>query len=161
MNTGNYKNQKATSPTPPKEGLKKQIPGYITANPLNYNFIKQIRKELKDNPTDAENTLWEVLKNKKTGHKIRRQHIIDNFIADFVCLPKKIVIEVDGKIHYFQKDYDSMRNARFNELGFTTIRYKNHEVLSNTFEIFLNIKQIVDNTIDPNSPPLEGLGEVY
>jgi len=151
---------KATSPTPPKEGLEKQGPGYITANPLSYSIIKMIRRELKENPTEAEKLMWEYLKNKQTGHKIRRQHIIDNFIADFVCLPKKLIIEVDGKIHDFQKEYDSMRNERFSVLGYKTIRFTNKEVKSKTYEVFLRIKQILGQTDEQNSPPLEGLGEV-
>ena len=151
---------KATSPTPPKEGLEKQKPGYITANALSYSIIKVIRRELKENPTEAEKLMWEYLKNKQTGHKIRRQHIIDNFIADFVCLPKKLIIEVDGKIHDFQKEYDSMRNARFSVLGYKTKRFTNKEVKSKTYEVFLRIKQILDQTDEQNSPPLEGLGEV-
>jgi very-short-patch-repair endonuclease len=61
-------------------------PGYITANPKNYLLIKEIRDGLKNNPTQAEKQLWLYLKNKKTGYKIRRQHIIDDFIVDFVCL---------------------------------------------------------------------------
>lgn len=152
--------QKTTSPTPPKEGLEKQKPGYVTANPLSYNIIKQIRDELKKNPTEAEIIIWEYLKNKNTGYKIRRQHIIDNFIADFVCLPKKLVIEIDGKIHQFQKEYDQMRTERFKELDFTVIRFTNEEVKKYPYEIFLQIKQILENIVDPNSPPLEGLGEV-
>lgn len=43
-----------------------------------------MRDSLKDNPTEAEKVMWEYLRNKKTGHKIRRQHIIDDFITDFV-----------------------------------------------------------------------------
>lgn len=160
MNFDNSSTYKATSPTPSKEGLEKQKPGYVTANPLSYSIIKMLRKELKENPTEAEKLLWEYLKNKQTDHKIRRQHIIDNFIADFVCLPKKLVIEVDGKIHDFQKEYDLMRNARFTELGYTTIRFTNIEVKSKTYEVFLKIKQTLDQTEEPNSPPLEGLGEV-
>ena len=119
-----------------------------------------IRRELKENPTAAEKLMWEYLKNKQTGHKIRRQHIIDNFIADFVCLPKKLIIEVDGKIHDFQKEYDSMRNERFSVLGYKTIRFTNKEVKSKTYEVFLRIKQILGQTDEQNSPPLEGLGEV-
>ena len=46
--------------------------------------------------------MWKYLQNKKTGFKIRRQHVIDNFIVDFVCLPTKLVIEIDGKIHLEQ-----------------------------------------------------------
>ncbi len=151
---------KATSPTPPKEGLEKQKPGYITANPLSYNIIKQIRDELKKNHTEAETIIWEYLKNKKTGYKIRRQHIVDNFIADFICLPKKLIIEIDGKIHKFQKEYDQMRTERFKELKFTIIRFTNEEVKENPNEVFLQINQILENSVDPDSPPLEGLGEV-
>nr|WP_199200165.1 DUF559 domain-containing protein [Adhaeribacter arboris] len=104
-----------TSPTPPKEGLLEEASlsgrlgkitnemknpnsppsvglgeaGYITANPLTYKLIKEMRDALKDNPTEAEKVIWEYLRNKKTGYKIRRQHIIDDFIMDFVCLRKK------------------------------------------------------------------------
>ena len=151
---------KATSPTPPKEGLEKQKPGYITANPLSYNIIKQIRDELKKNPTEAEIIIWEYLKNKKTGHKIRRQHIVDNFIADFICLPKKLIIEIDGKIHKFQKEYDQMRTERLTELGFQIIRFTNDEVKTDPIKVYTQIKQILNNLIDPDSPPLEGPGEV-
>lgn len=151
---------KATSPTPQKEGLEKQKPGYITANPLNYNIIKQIRDELKKNPTEAEIIIWEYLKNKKTDYKIRRQHIVDNFIADFICLPKKLVIEIDGKIHKFQKEYDQMRTERLTELGFQIIRFTNDEVKEDPMKVYTQIKQILNNLIDPDSPPLEGPGEV-
>ena len=151
---------KTTSPTPPKEGLEKQKPGYITANPLSYNIIKEIRENLKKNPTEAENIIWEYLRNKKTGHKIRRQHIIDNFIADFVCLPLKVVIEIDGRIHKFQKEYDQMRTARFHELGYKIVRFSNEEVLTNPELVYLKIKKILDGEEIIISPPLDGLGEV-
>ena len=151
---------KTTSPTPPKEGLEKQKPGYITANPLSYNVIKEIRENLKKNPTEAENIIWEYLRNKKTGHKIRRQHIIDNFIADFVCLPLKVVIEIDGRIHQFQKEYDHMRTLRFTELGYSIVRFSNKEVLTNPELVYLKIKKILDGEEIIISPPLDGLGEV-
>ena len=160
MNSDSGITQKATSPTPPKEGLEKQKPGYITSNPLSYITIKQIRDELKKNPTEAEIIIWEYLKNKKTGLKIRRQHIVDNFIADFIWLPKKLVIEIDGKIHKFQKEYDQMRTERLTELGFKIIRFTNEVVKAKPNEVFSQIKHVLDDTVDPNSPPLEGLGEV-
>jgi hypothetical protein len=77
-----FKTEK-TSLTPPKEGLSQ--PGYITANAKNYLLIKEMRDNLKNNPTEAEKVMWEYLRNKKTGYKIRRQHIIDDFITDFVA----------------------------------------------------------------------------
>ena len=72
---------------------------YNTADPYIYQFIKDARKDLKQNPTAAEKILQDYLRNGKTGNKIRRQHVIDKYIVDFVCLTKKLVIEVDGMIH--------------------------------------------------------------
>jgi len=154
-----------TSPTPSKEGLSQ--PGYITANPKNYGFIKDMRDSLKENPTEAENVMWEYLRNKKTGYKIRRQHIIDNFITDFVCLIKKVVIEIDGKIHLQQKEYDALRTERLNELEYEVIRFSNEEVFANPEKVALKIKGKLDEKPDIQdneeaiSPPLEGQGEVF
>ena len=123
-------------------------PGYITANPKNYLLIKEIRDSLKNNPTQAEKLLWLYLKNKKTGYKIRRQHIIDDFIVDFVCLNKKVVIEVDGKIHLNQKEYDELRTARLNELEFRVIRFENEEVFLNQDKVANQIKFILESIQD-------------
>ena len=158
-----FTNEK-TSPTPPMEGLSK--PGYITANPLNYLLIKEMRDNLKNNPTEAEKVIWEFLRNKKTGYKIRRQHIIDDFITDFVCLSKKVVIEIDGKIHLQQKEYDELRTARLNELEYEVIRFTNEELFANPELVALKIKEKLDNKInlqsdnDAISPPSEESGEV-
>ncbi|MEK7718583.1 MAG: endonuclease domain-containing protein [Bacteroidota bacterium] len=123
---------------------EEQIPGYITANPYTYHFIKEIRDRLKEQPTKEENLLWLFLRNKKTGYKIRRQHIIDNFITDFVCIGKKLVIEIDGKIHLKQKDYDRHRTMQLNELGFEVIRFTNEEVLENPELVANRIREILD-----------------
>jgi very-short-patch-repair endonuclease len=125
-----------------------------------------MRDSLKNNPTDAEKLIWEYLRNKKTGHKIRRQHIIDDFITDFVCLSKKVVIEIDGKIHLNQKEYDVLRTLRLNELGYDVIRFTNEEVFANPQFVFSRIKENLDSKSDQQSdedaisPPLEGQGEV-
>jgi len=123
-------------------------PGYITANPKNYLLIKEIRDSLKNNPTQAEKLLWLYLKNKKTGYKIRRQHIIDDFIVDFVCLNKKVVIEVDGKIHLNQKEYDELRTTRLNELEFKVIRFENEEVFLNPEKVANQIKLVLESIQD-------------
>ncbi|HNW51125.1 MAG TPA: DUF559 domain-containing protein, partial [Prolixibacteraceae bacterium] len=162
-----------TSPTPPKEGLNSSPlgrlggAGYITANPKNYGLIKEMRDYLKENPTEAEKVMWEYLRNKKTGYKIRRQHIIDDFITDFVCLSKKVVIEIDGKIHLQQKEYDELRTARLNELEYEVIRFTNEEVFANPEMVALKIKEKLESKADllsdedAVSPPLEGAGEVF
>ena len=144
--------------------------GYITANPAHYKFIKEMRDVLKDNPTEAEKVIWEYLRNKKTGHKIRRQHIIDDFITDFVCLRKKVVIEIDGKIHLKQKEYDALRTAMLNESGYEVVRFRNEEVFANPQSVADKIKGLLDNIKDkaadatpvfdpaPTLPPIGGEG---
>ena len=121
---------------------------YITANPKNYILIKEMRDVLKGNPTEAEKVIWGYFNNKKTGFKIRRQHIIDDFITDFVCLSKKIVIEIDGKIHLHQKEYDELRTVCLNELGFRVIRFTNEEVFANPELVAQRTKEILQSIHD-------------
>jgi len=127
-------------------------PGYITANPYTYPIIKDYRKDLKDHQTEAEYVLWEYLRDKKTGHKIRRQHVIGNFITDFACLSKKVIIEIDGKIHNFQIEQDEQRTIRLNKLGYEVIRFTNAEVLNSPYQVAQKIKAFLNNRPDSTSP---------
>ena len=62
--------------------------------------IFQKAAQLRENPTKAELTFWNELKDsKRIGAKFRRQHPIDIFITDFYCHPLKLVIEIDGGYH--------------------------------------------------------------
>lgn len=87
---------------------------WLTASSENYPFIKEFRYELKKNLTEEELILWEFLRNRKIGHKIRRQHIVEHYIADFVCIKKRLIIEVDGKIHLKRKQEDRFRTISLN-----------------------------------------------
>ena len=132
---------------PDSLGIKK-LPGFITADLQSYKYVKDFRENLKKNPTDAEELIWELLRNKKTGHKIRRQHIIDNFIVDFVCLRKKVIIEIDGEIHLQQQESDSLRTNTLNEKGYKVIRFANDEVFANPALVAEKIKEILNSRID-------------
>jgi very-short-patch-repair endonuclease len=142
-----------TSPNPSKGGESKvpnssgnkKLPGYVTANLQIYKFIKGIREDLKKNPTEAEKIIWEYLRNSKTGYKIRRQHIIDNFVVDFVCLSKKVIIEIDGEIHLYQQKNDIIRTNTLNEKGYKVIRFTNNEVFANPQIVALKVKDILDS----------------
>ncbi len=127
------------------ENVGRTEAGYITANPHSYPYIIDVRTELKKNPTEAEKVIWEYLRAKKTGYKIRRQHVIDNYIADFVCLPKKVVIEIDGKIHLQQKEQDELRTYALNDEGYKVIRFTNEEVLANPQSVANQIKKVLDS----------------
>ena len=106
--------------------------GYMTGGNNSHLLIEKA-KEMRNNMTDAEKLLWEALGAKNTGDKFRRQHVIGDFIADFVCLPKRLIIEVDGGYHNddTQQSLDEQRTKILNHLGFTVIRFTNEEVLGN------------------------------
>ena len=131
------------------EGQGVRTPFFMTGGNNAYRLIEEAKRMRKE-PTDAEAVLWELLRDKKLGDKFRRQHLIDDFIVDFVCLSKNLVIEVDGGYHndLTQKEYDQQRTLYLNEKGFRVIRFTNEEVLGNTEAVLTKIKDILVNTPD-------------
>jgi len=100
---------------------------------------KVLRKEI----TIAEKLLWNKLRNKQLeGLKFRRQHPIDIFIADFYCHEKKLIVEVDGEIHKYQKEYDEGRTSELEAYGVTVIRFTNDEVINNIKQVIKRIKEV-------------------
>ena len=106
--------------------------------------------------TPAESALWELLKDTQLGYKFRRQHPIYGYIPDFVCLKKRLVVEVDGGYHYIgaQPINDEERTRYLNQYGFKVIRFTNEEVLNNIEEVIGKIKQTMNNqsTTPTNAP---------
>lgn len=118
-----------------KEEKEKESFGYEWADPTTYPLLKEYALENRNKPTGAEEQLWKLIKTKKLdGCKFRRQHIIGQYIADFVCLEKRLIIEVDGSIHQLpeNKENDEVRTAWLNKLGFKVIRFNNSDILNNT-----------------------------
>jgi leucyl-tRNA synthetase len=128
------------------EGGKKY--GFETADILLWEVLKTNSQSNRQNLTQAEGILWQVLRNNKIGYKIRRQHAIDGYIADFVCLSKGLVIEVDGGYHEFTTEQDELRTAIINSEGFEVIRFTNSEVINNTLQVVEAIKNKLDNQPD-------------
>ncbi|GAA4460722.1 hypothetical protein GCM10023093_03890 [Nemorincola caseinilytica] len=133
------------SPTPAlPEGegdvLLREKEGWQTADHKVYNDLKQFKKELKNNPTEAEDMLWQYLRKEGLDVKFRRQHIIGKFIADFVCLTHNLIVEVDGGIHKEQTIEDRARTENLNERGFSLIRFSNEEVLTSIDSVLEKIK---------------------
>ena len=116
------------------------FPAWETADPTVYPHLKEDRKRLLKNMTPAETALWEYLKSNKLGVRFRRQHVIANFIPDFVALSCKLIVEVDAEVHDFQKEYDDDRTSLLEERGFRVIRFKNEEVLNNIERVIEIIK---------------------
>ncbi len=110
---------------------------YLTADTAIYKKLKQFVRELRDNSTNAEDELWQVLRNNQLGYKIRRQHPIGPYIADFICIAAKLIIEVDGDYHKTaeQIEIDDNRTSVLNDLGFKVLRFTNAEVLNSTNKV--------------------------
>lgn len=111
--------------------------------------ITELCKQLRRNQTPSELRLWKILKAKRfDGYKFRRQHPIiyqsiqgkrSFFIPDFYCSEKNLIIELDGKIHEFQKDYDENRDYVLSQLGLTTIRILNEELEKSLEQVAVKI----------------------
>ena len=147
------------SPPTPKGGVKTSQ-YWATANPYNYGLLKQFAREMRNKPTEAEKMLWNILYNKGIdGHKFRRQHIIGNYIADFICLKSNLIIEVDGSIHQLPENQasDVERTKWLLSQGYRVIRFKNEEVL---FEIEKVIERISANLVAPRRGGAGGAGKV-
>jgi very-short-patch-repair endonuclease len=94
------------------------------------NRIFQFAKALRKNMTEAEKIVWGRVCKNQLGIKIRRQHPIDNYIADYYCHELKLVIEVDGGVHLSEENQqrDKTREAALNEHGIEIIRFTNEEI---------------------------------
>ncbi|WP_242051252.1 endonuclease domain-containing protein [Nostoc spongiaeforme] len=103
----------------------------------------QRAKELRHQMTPAEKILWEHLRgNRLHGLHFRRQQILDGFIADFYCHAARLVIEVDGKIHEKQAEYDAERDKVLLARGLLLLRIKNEEVQKEIDRVLMLIYQV-------------------
>ena len=118
---------------------------YETANKVDYDLLKQYADENKLFMTDAEIALWNLLKGNGIGDKFRRQHIVGEYIADFINLKYKLIVEVDGKYHFKgdQPVADDIRTSDLNKMGYTVIRFTNDEVLNNIHQVEWQIKNVI------------------
>ncbi|MBR0200926.1 MAG: (E)-4-hydroxy-3-methylbut-2-enyl-diphosphate synthase [Bacteroidaceae bacterium] len=132
---GRIADENATSDNilPPAGGVREGLPSYMTADTINYHLLKDFARENRYHPTEAESILWNYLKGYSLHYPFRRQHIIGNFIADFVCLPKKLIIEIDGGYHQLpeQQISDEERTLWLEQQGFKLIRFTNEEIIGN------------------------------
>lgn len=151
-----------------REGSEAVNKGYMTANASIASQLVSNARENRKNPTEAENILWQEVRNSNLGYKIRRQHYIGNFIVDFVCLEKKLIIEVDGGYHDTkeQVELDELRTLELEQKYlYKVIRFTNQEVLNDIKSVLSKIKEELSLRNSNNSQaPLssgEGIGVRY
>lgn len=132
-------------------------PAYMTSDPHTFGFLHDRSKHMRKDQTPAEKLMWERLRNKKAKYRFRRQQIIDKYIVDFVCLPYKTIIEIDGGIHEFQKEADELRSSYLNSLGYDILRFKNEEVFNDAEGIARKIEEFINAKVLPTGEDLGGV----
>jgi very-short-patch-repair endonuclease len=109
--------------------------------------------------TDAERLLWRAFRDRQIGGcKFRRQHPIQPFIVDFVCVERKLIIEVDGGQHANKAKEDANRSDYLRNKGYRLLRFWNNQVLQETNAVLDTILAALDD-IAPSprsSPPILG-----
>ena len=108
---------------------------------------RELRKEM----TPAEKLLWERLRNRQLGgYKFRRQAPMGTYIADFYCAARRLIVELDGKIHDSQEEYDCVRTEMMESFGYRVIRFRNSEVDHHITGVSSTILQACQAPLSPN-----------
>ena len=103
---------------------------------------------------NAEKIIWKHLRGKRLeGFKFRRQEPIGNYVADFVCYKKRIVVELDGGQHLDAEEYDNERTHYLNCSGIQVIRFWNNDVLQKTDIVIEVIWQHLTKGVGGNNSP--------
>ncbi|QIY84908.1 leucine--tRNA ligase [Chryseobacterium sp. NEB161] len=141
------------------DSLENKKAGFLTGG-ANSKILLQHAKNMRHNATDAEDALWQKLRNKNLDAKFRRQHLIKDYIVDFVNLESNLVIEVDGGYHSAEEqiEFDNLRTEYLNFFGYKVLRFTNEEVLGNIDVVLEKIKKSLLALQAPLSSG-EGLGE--
>jgi primosomal protein N' (replication factor Y) len=116
-------------------------------------------RQLRGNMTDAERRLWLHLSGRQLdGCRFRRQHPMGPYVADFACLERRLIVEVDGGQHD-DSTSDASRNEWFRTQGFSVLRFWNNDVLSRTEDVLEEILKALGSACPhPNLPPQAGEG---
>jgi very-short-patch-repair endonuclease len=131
---------------------------------MNNHTVKsgtKLSRDLRKRSTQGEKLLWEAVRNRKfEGLKFLRQHPIyfeyinkrEFFIADFYCHQYRLVIEIDGKSHNTQQEYDKYRTFIINNLSMEVLRIKNEEIENNIDAVLVILRAFITNRTHPVVP---------
>jgi very-short-patch-repair endonuclease len=113
---------------------------------------------MRSEPTPAEHRLWQILRaHRFADHKFRRQVPIDFYIADFICIARRLIIELDGGQHAASTG-DERRDAYLKQQGFQLLRIWNNEILENEEGVADIILSALRSPPLPNPSPARGEG---
>ncbi|MEI9887060.1 MAG: DUF559 domain-containing protein [Rhizomicrobium sp.] len=115
-------------------------------------------KEMRHQAVSTEKLFWSFVRNRQLGgHKFKRQVPIGPYIADFVCLERKLIVELDGPLHTDRKGYDAARDSHLRAQGYDVMRFVNEEFAGNVSVILRTIEHAL-GTPSPRPLPRRGRG---
>ena len=121
--------------------------------------MKQRARELRRNQTEVERVFWNHVRGRRlSGFKFRRQHPIGPFVADFVCLEQRLIVELDGGQHAENVEEDRKRSRFLESRGYRILRFWNNEVFENMEGVLQTVLSVL-NGASPSprpSPPESG-----
>ena len=114
---------------------------------MTYGLLKEFAAKNRAIPTEEESLIWNYLRGCQIGVKFQQQHIIGDYIADFACVSKKLVIEIDGLYHSLpeQKISDEERTKWLESEGWKVMRFTNEEIYSNLEKVIERIRYEQEN----------------
>ena len=104
---------------------------WMTADPSEYGLLKKNARSNRKNMTEAESVFWSLAKGGSLGQRCLRQHIIGDYIVDFLFRKSKVVVEIDGGYHFTeeQQTEDAIRTDWLEHQGYKVVRFTNEQVL--------------------------------
>ena len=114
-----------------------------------YGKLLECARHNRNHPTEAEAILWDYLRAERLGVVFKRQHIIGDYIVDFVCLPARLVIELDGGYHQIPKQQveDAQRTEWLESKGYRVLRFTNEELFGGIDRVLDKIKDYLYETL--------------
>ena len=117
----------------------------MSADPLEYGLLKANAKSNRKNMTEAETAFWSLVKGRAFGQSCLRQHVIGDYIVDFLFRKSKVIVEIDGGYHFIeeQQKEDAMRTEWLKRQGYRVIRFTNEQVLCETDNVIQILRDIL------------------
>lgn len=119
---------------------------YKTADPCIYDLLRQNARSNRKAMTTAERILWNMIRRRSLGTKFLRQHVIGDYIVDFISLEFNLIIEVDGGYHggSLQQQEDAVRQQWLEQRGYKVIRFTNEQVEFETSNVLSQLKNVIE-----------------
>lgn len=121
----------------------------MTADPMEYELLRENARSNRKNMTEAESAFWSMVKNNAMGQRCLRQHVIGGYIVDFLFRKSKVIVEIDGGYHFTeeQQKEDSLRDEWLESRGYKVVRFTNEQILLDTENIINKLKVSLDRGI--------------